>query len=981
MIINSNRYVTSLENRVQQLEALVARLLPDGDVESALFPIPPLSSPDFNTVEPTGGTMEITASLAEEKEMPSEGSPDDLPILSNGFEWSEQDDDPTNYIADGMAALSVDPQGVGYLGSAANVSLLRSLQRSGWSLLNTWGVLLQPSNHRQLRATLIDAYFYHYHPAYPIVHEATFRAQYNEILPKPNCSDWELLRNTILCIGAWCLGHDVSGLKDLFGPGSQGFKKFTATFSSGNLIMVQALTLWSNYTQRQNKPNTSWNYQGLAVRMALSLGLHKEFPAWNISLLDREIRRRVWWFLYIADSGASMTFGRPVLLPEAGGSMDIELFLNVHDDCLTAATTEAPEDANEPTLYSSLLIQTKFHLMASPLYARRIGNPDLGVNEVMSMNSKISSWMLSIPHYFQESANLPNSTESLTLSRYRFFWRVRNFRMLLLWPILIHYTEKTHNIPNARDNEMDETARQLCLRYAHDTITSIDEYLLSRISGAFGDWYALYYLIQASLIPIIAMLTVPESPDAVVWTADIETTKRILGSVVTHQELAGPVTVMDQFANSFGHFSETAHGAIVSAILIPAAITALFGGHLADSVGRVKAMALGAAIFGVGAAFEAGATHIAMFVVGRGLAGVGEGFFLSTISVYVTEISPPRIRGLMGGIPQFFISFGLCAGYFVCYGSANIVSSVSWRLPFAIQSLVAFVFLVVVTIGLPESPRWLTSMGRKAEAAANWEKLKVLPEDREAIIEDTELIIHRTVSRPTSVVVKSKINTLFAVFSPTAWRRTTLGIFLNAAQQLSGIDGVLYYAPTLFLNAGLSSSKASFLASGVSALLIFATTIPAFLLADHWNRRTNILTGGSIQAMCMIIIGALYASGQVSPGSAGAWTVIVLIYLFTIGFSGTWAVVIRIVTSEVQPAATRAAATSLAQATNWVVNFVVALTTPLFLARSAGGVYFMFGFSSVIAVIVCVLWMPETRGRSLEDIEGSFDGKRRGPED
>lgn len=116
MIINSNRYVTSLENRVQQLEALVARLLPDGDVESALFPTPPLSSPDFNTVEPTGGTMEITASLEDEKDIPSEGSPDDLPILSNGFEWSEQDDDPTNYIADGMAALSVDPQGVGYLG-------------------------------------------------------------------------------------------------------------------------------------------------------------------------------------------------------------------------------------------------------------------------------------------------------------------------------------------------------------------------------------------------------------------------------------------------------------------------------------------------------------------------------------------------------------------------------------------------------------------------------------------------------------------------------------------------------------------------------------------------------------------------------------------------------------------------------------------------------------------------------------------------
>ncbi|OBT70275.1 hypothetical protein VE03_00269 [Pseudogymnoascus sp. 23342-1-I1] len=443
--------------------------------------------------------------------------------------------------------------------------------------------------------------------------------------------------------------------------------------------------------------------------------------------------------------------------------------------------------------------------------------------------------------------------------------------------------------------------------------------------------------------------------------------------------IIGPVTVMDQFADNFGNFSETVHGAIVSAILIPAAITALFGGHLADHFGRVKAMGLGAAIFGIGAAFEAGAAHIAMFVVGRGLAGVGEGFFLSTISVYVTEISPPRIRGLMGGIPQFFISFGLCAGYFVCYGSANIASSLSWRLPFAIQSVVAFIFMAI-TFCLPESPRWLTSMGRKPEAAENWKKLEVLPEDREAIIEDTELIPHRTISGPASIIVKNKINTLFSVFSPTAWKRTTLGIFLNAAQQLSGIDGVLYYAPTLFLNAGLSSSKASFLASGVSALLIFATTIPGFLLADHWKRRTNIISGGCIQAMCMITIGALYASGQVSSGSAGAWTVIVLIYVFTIGFSGTWAVVIRIVTSEVQPAATRAAATSLALATNWFVNFIVALTTPLFLARSAGGVYFMFGCSSVIAVTVCALWMPETRGRSLEEIEGSFDEKKRGPE-
>lgn len=368
-------------------------------------------------------------------------------------------------------------------------------------------MLSRSTNHRQMRASLIDAYFYHYHTAYPIIHEATFRAQYNEVIPKPGGSAWTLLRNTIISIGAWCLGDNLSGTEGLFGLDPNSGNNFPDTFSSANLTMVQALALWSNYMQRQNKPNTSWNYQGIAVRMALSLGLHKEFPAWNISLLDREVRRRVWWYIYIVDSGASMTYGRPVLLPEPH-LMDIKPLLNVHDDvslshtskemisnskfqCLTAATTEPPDEANEPTLYSSVLMQVKFHLIANPMYARRLGCPDLEVDEVLSMNSKLDSWMSTLPAYFQEGAPLESPSELLTMSRYRFFWRVRNFRMVLLWPVLINYTEKTHRAEEAKDTEKERSARQLCLKYAHDTITSIDEYFSSKFSSRLGDWYAL----------------------------------------------------------------------------------------------------------------------------------------------------------------------------------------------------------------------------------------------------------------------------------------------------------------------------------------------------------------------------------------------------------------------------------------------------------------------------------------------------------
>lgn len=104
-----------------------------------------------------------------------------------------------------------------------------------------------------------------------------------------------------------------------------------SVFESGNLAIVQALLLLSNYTQKRDRPNTGWNYLGLAVRTALSLGLHKEFPKWEITLLQREIRRRVWWGVYMFDSGASITFGRPILLPELG-IMDAHAVLNITDD-------------------------------------------------------------------------------------------------------------------------------------------------------------------------------------------------------------------------------------------------------------------------------------------------------------------------------------------------------------------------------------------------------------------------------------------------------------------------------------------------------------------------------------------------------------------------------------------------------------------------------------------------------------------------
>ncbi len=167
----------------------------------------------------------------------------------------------------------------------------------------------------------------------------------------------------------------------------------------------------------------------------------------------------------------------------------------------------------------------------------------------------------------------------------------------------------------------------------------------------------------------------------------------------------GPVTAMPGFLESFGPLSPTVHGLVVSSILLPAAFTSFFAGHLADKVGHLNAITIGAVIYAVGAAVEAGAVSITMFIPGRALASIGEGFFLSTVVVYICEICPPERRGPVASLVQLLTTFGIPAGYFICYGSVNIESSYSWRLPFILQAVLA-VALACTCRFLPSSPRW-----------------------------------------------------------------------------------------------------------------------------------------------------------------------------------------------------------------------------------------------------------------------------------
>lgn len=184
--------------------------------------------------------------------------------------------------------------------------------------------------------------------------------------------------------------------------------------------------------------------------------------------------------------------------------------------------------------------------------------------------------------------------------------------------------------------------------------------------------------------------------------------------------------------------------------------------------------------------------------------------------------------------------------------------------------------------------------------------------------------------------------------------------------------GVLYYAPTLFSQAGISAKTSSFLASGLSAILILVISVPALLLADKVTRRSSIIVGGCILTFCMFTIGTLYASNSVTPQNPARWLVIILVFVFGLAYSATWGIVGKIYASEIQPAATRSAASAVAQGLGFFTNWIVAIITPVLLAKSSYGAYFLFGGICLASVLVLMFSMPETRGLSLEAIQEAF---------
>lgn len=291
------------------------------------------------------------------------------PVVSEDFEWDEKNlpnvqtpesegtlvgpgleegDEYESIVADGMASLTLDESEGGYLGVASGAALLRlieplaidqSVQRvkanrlrrrrlSSGSPSSRTILFEAPNPNTHVSDAMIDAYFRLFHTCYPLVHEPTFRAQYAGVIERPHGKAWSVLAYIIAAIGVFTSGIKANNLDLALFAHAKSFMSISF-LESGNLTMVQFLILMSNYLQKRNKPNSGYNYLGIAVRMAMGIGLHKEFQGWKISPLKMEIRRRIWWCLSVFENGCTYTFSRPLMWPKEG--VETALPMNIHD--------------------------------------------------------------------------------------------------------------------------------------------------------------------------------------------------------------------------------------------------------------------------------------------------------------------------------------------------------------------------------------------------------------------------------------------------------------------------------------------------------------------------------------------------------------------------------------------------------------------------------------------------------------------------
>jgi sugar porter (SP) family MFS transporter len=315
-------------------------------------------------------------------------------------------------------------------------------------------------------------------------------------------------------------------------------------------------------------------------------------------------------------------------------------------------------------------------------------------------------------------------------------------------------------------------------------------------------------------------------------------------------------------------------------------------------------------------------------------------------------VAPPRVRGALVSFNQLALTSGILVSFLVDY---SLRSSADWRLMFGLATIPA-ALLFVGMLTQAESPVWLVTHGRIADARKVLTRVRSADHDIEAEIVDITTVAEHTASYR-------------ELFRPDVRKLVVLGVLLAVFQQITGINTVIYYAPTLLHQAGLGNS-ASLLANVGIGLVNVLMTVVAIRLIDRVGRRVLLLCGTIGMALALFVVAGTFAFGGDTLGPTASIVAVVSLVVYTGSFAIGLGPVFWLLISEIYPARIRGKSMSIAAIANWGANFVVAVSfLTLLNAITNAGTFFLFGFFSLAAVVYFWRKVPETKGLTLEEIE------------
>jgi SP family galactose:H+ symporter-like MFS transporter len=406
--------------------------------------------------------------------------------------------------------------------------------------------------------------------------------------------------------------------------------------------------------------------------------------------------------------------------------------------------------------------------------------------------------------------------------------------------------------------------------------------------------------------------------------------------------------------------SSTMEELVVSAVLVGAVVGVAFGGTMADNIGRRKVIILAAVIFILGSIIAALAQAIAWLVAGRVVVGIAIGLASFTSPLYISEVSPANKRGSLVSLNQLAITVGIVLSYVVDFALAGIQG---WRWMFGL-AIIPAAFLGIGMVFMPDSPRWLMKHDEPDKARAVLRRIR-----GHSNVDGEMKEIQESLGKQSSHWSE--------LFNPLVKPAVLIGISLAIFQQVTGINTVIYYAPTIFQFAGFKSASSAILATmGVGIVNVLMTAV-AIGLIDRVGRRPLLLTGLIGMAIGLGLLGfAFMLPGQQSStlGLIAAGSLMLYVASFAIGLGPVFWLLI----SEIYPLKIRGRAMSVATEANWGSNLIIALTF-LTLIQLLGetGTFWLYGLVSILAWLFAYFLVPETKGRSLEEIEAHWRAGKR----